>query len=78
MTDEFRNQPADRVLTFHGTGHGSMYRNCYGRNANCGPRSPVGSTRPNGRFYCRECSEARAARAAVVNDRLTTQQAEAA
>ena len=49
-----------------GMGHGSVYRSCMGKQGNCGPRSPVGSTRPRGLFYCRECSEVRAARVGKV------------
>jgi len=58
-----RGQVPDSRFAMAGVGHSSMYRTCFGKAGNCGPRSPVGSTRPNGRFYCRECSEARAARA---------------
>ena len=61
-----RGSLPDVKFTTGGSGHGSMHRNCHGKACNCGPRSAIGSTRPDGRFFCAECSAKRAERAARV------------
>lgn len=39
-----------------------VIRNCWGHAGNCGPRSILGGTYPNNRFYCQACTAARMAR----------------
>ena len=70
-----RGRLPDSGFSMAGVGHTST-RRCDARKGAylCGaPAKNAGS-----RAFCKECSEARAVRAAVVNQSLTTEQVEAA